>query len=158
MNIIAKADSVRISPRKLRLVADSVRNLSLEEALKVLSIIKKRGSSDLEKTIKSAIANAINNKNLQRENLFIKKIDILDGPAFKRYHPSTRGRTHPYKKRTSHITVVLTDNKLETPFDPAQGKRNPKLPSTPLRAGEANTKSEIQNSKTEIKEKKENSK
>src|SRR3989337_4398123 len=109
MNIIAKSSSVRVSPRKVRLVADAVKNLPLEQALIALSTLKKRGASDLEKTLKSAIANAVKNKNLQRENLFIETINVSGGPAFRRYHPSTRGRIHPYKKRTSHITVVLSE-------------------------------------------------
>jgi large subunit ribosomal protein L22 len=111
MDIIAKSNSIRVSPRKIRLVADAIRKLSLEKALIALATLKKRGSVSLEKTLKSAIANAVKNNNLQRENLVIKSIDVLDGSAFKRYHHSTRGRIHPYKKRTSHITVVLTDNK-----------------------------------------------
>ena len=114
MDIIAKAKSVRISSRKVRLVTDSTRKLSIDDALRVLSVTKKRGATDLEKTLKSAIANAITNKNLQKDNLFIKSIDITDGPAFKRYHPSTRGRIHPYKKRTSHITIVLSE-KVKSP-------------------------------------------
>jgi large subunit ribosomal protein L22 len=113
MEIIAKSKSVRISPRKVRLIADAIRKLPLEQALIALSTLKKRGATDLEKTIKSAVANAVKNKNLQRENLMIKTIDVLDGSAFKRYHPSTRGRIHPYKKRTSHITIVLSE-KVET--------------------------------------------
>ncbi|OGH07560.1 MAG: 50S ribosomal protein L22 [Candidatus Levybacteria bacterium RBG_16_35_11] len=109
MNIIAKSSQVRISPRKVRLVAEAVKNLPLEKALIALSFLKKRGASDLEKTLKGAIANAVKNKNLQRENLKIETINVSGGPAFRRYHPSTRGRIHPYKKRTSHITVVLSE-------------------------------------------------
>jgi large subunit ribosomal protein L22 len=118
MDIIAKSTSVRVSPRKVRLIADAVRNLPLEEALVVLATVKKRGAVGLEKTLKSAIANAIANKNLQRDNLMIKTIDVLDGPAFKRYHPSTRGRIHPYKKRTSNITIVLAE-KVEQKIEKA---------------------------------------
>ena len=111
MDIVAKAKSIRISARKVRLVTDSIWKLPVESALNVLSVTKKRGATDLEKTLKSAVANAVNNSNLQRDSLFIKSIEITDGPAFKRYHPSTRGRIHPYKKRSTHITIVLTDNK-----------------------------------------------
>ncbi|OGH09045.1 MAG: 50S ribosomal protein L22 [Candidatus Levybacteria bacterium RBG_16_35_6] len=110
MDIIAKSKSIRVSPRKARLVTEAVKKMPLEQALMVLTTLKKRGAIDLEKTIRGAIANATKNKNLQRESLMIKTIDVFGGPAFRRYHPSTRGRIHPYKKRTSHITVVLTDN------------------------------------------------
>jgi len=114
MEIKAKAKSVRISPRKVRLVADAVRKLPLEDALNVLATLKKRGATDLEKTLKNAIASAVNNKNLSRDNLLIKSIDVLDAQAYKRYHPSTRGRIHPYKKRGSHIIVTLME-KIESP-------------------------------------------
>ena len=109
MEIVAQVKSVRISPRKVRLVADAVRKLSVSEALLTLGIVKKRGSSAIEKTLRSALANAINNKNLSEEALFIKAIDVTEGPAFKRFHASTRGRAHPYKKKSSHIRVVLAE-------------------------------------------------
>ena len=113
MEVRAVSKSVRISPRKVRLLADAVKNLSVEEALTSLTLYKKRGSIMLEKTLKSAVANATNNSNLKREDLTIKTIDVLESPAYKRYHASTRGRIHPYKKRGSHVTIVLTDNKSE---------------------------------------------
>lgn len=106
MEITAKT-TVRIAPRKVRLVADAIRKLSLDEALKVLSVLKNRGGVPLEKTIKSAIANASNNNNVKPEALLIKSIDVLEAPAYKRFHPSTRGRVHPYKRRGSHVTIIL---------------------------------------------------
>lgn len=113
MDIIAVSRKVTVSPRKVRLVADSIRNLSVEKALNALFVLDKRGRAPLEKTLKSAIANAAENAKIRKENLFIKMIDVLDGPALKRYHPSTRGRTHPYKKRTSHIKITLSEFKKE---------------------------------------------
>ncbi len=109
MEIIAKSTSVRVSPRKVRLVADSIRMLSVEDALRALTVINKRGSYVLEKTLTSAIANALNNAHAKRENLFIKSIDVNEGISFKRFHPSTRGRVHPYKKRGSNIRIVLEE-------------------------------------------------
>ena len=109
MEIIAKSKSVRVAPRKVRLVADSIRNLSAEDALKTLSVINKRGAYVLGKTLKSAIANAVNNANAKKEALFIKSINVTEGISFKRFHPSTRGRVHPYKKRGSNITIVLEE-------------------------------------------------
>lgn len=110
MEIIASTKSIRVAPRKVRLVADAIRNLSLEQALKSLSVIKNRGSVVLEKTLKSAIANAINNNNLKQESLTIKSIFVSEAPAYKRFHPSTRGRVHPYKRKGSHVKIVLTDS------------------------------------------------
>lgn len=109
MEIVARSTSVRVSPRKVRLVADSIRNLSVEDALKALAIVNKRGGFVLEKTLKSAVANAVNNNNAKRENLVIKTIDVNEGISFKRFHPSTRGRVHPYKKRGSNIRIVLEE-------------------------------------------------
>ena len=109
MEIIAFSKSVRISPRKTRLVADAVRKMSIANALNSLSIVRQRSAIALYKTLKSAVANAKNNAKLDEENLIIKAIDVSEGPAFKRFRPSTRGRVHPYKKRTSNIKVVLED-------------------------------------------------
>lgn len=108
MDIIAFTKSAQISPRKVRLVADVIRKQTIDDALATLAVAKKRGSGALEKTLRSAIANALN-RNISRDKLFIDRIDVTDGPAYKRAHMSTRGRMHPYKKRTSHIRVVLSD-------------------------------------------------
>lgn len=107
MEIVAKSKSVRVSPRKVRLIADAVKKMSINDAVRNLEVIKKRGAYPLLKSLKSAVANAINNTKLSEEKLFIKAIDIVEGPSFKRFHASTRGRIHPYKKRSSHIRVVL---------------------------------------------------
>jgi large subunit ribosomal protein L22 len=108
MEVVAKT-SVRVAPRKVRLVADSIRKLSVSDALRDLSVIKNRGGVGLEKTLRSAIANAVNNNKLTEEGLKIKSIDVLEAPSYKRFHPSTRGRVHPYKRRGSHIKIVLVE-------------------------------------------------
>ncbi len=113
MEIIARAQSIRISPRKVRLVAEAIRSLPLEKALNVLSMTQKRGASVLNTVFKSAIANALNNVKKNKDSLVIKGIEVWDGPAIKRFHPSTRGRAHPYKKRSSHIKIILTDDKSQ---------------------------------------------
>lgn len=109
MEVVAKTKSLKISPRKVRLVADLIRNQSVERALEILSLTRKRASLAIEKTLKSSLANALNNAKLQKDKLIINRIEVSEGPALKRYHPSTRGRTHPYKKRSSHITIVLKE-------------------------------------------------
>lgn len=109
MEVTATSKSVRISPRKVRLVADSIRNMSAKKALGMLGLIEKRGSYILVKTLKSAIANAVNNAKLAEENLIIHRLEVNEGSFLKRYHASTRGRIHPYKKRSSHIKVVLKE-------------------------------------------------
>jgi large subunit ribosomal protein L22 len=107
MDIIAISRTIRMSPRKVRLVADGIRNLPLDKAMNVLAMTQKRGATILNTVFKSAIANAVNNSKKSIESLTIKGIDILDGPQIKRFHPSTRGRVHPYIKRSSHIRITL---------------------------------------------------
>lgn len=110
MEVTAFSKSVQVAPRKVRLVADAIREQSIDNALASLLYLRKRGADVLEKTLKSAVANAIDRK-LSRESLIIKSIDVVEGPSYKRFHPSTRGRVHPYKKRTAHIRIVLSDDK-----------------------------------------------
>lgn len=109
MEAVAISKSVKISTRKVRLVADSVRDMSAKEALNILSLIKKRGATAIEKTLKSAVANAVNNGKANVENLMIKSIEVGEGQKLKRHRPSTRGRVHPYKKRSSHIKIILEE-------------------------------------------------
>src|SRR5258706_13893201 len=109
MEVTAIAKSVRVSPRKVRLVADSIRNMQATKALSQLTLVEKRGSNILSNVLKSAIANAVNNKKLVQDNLIIARLEVSQGPALKRFHASTRGRVHPYKKKGSHIRVVLTE-------------------------------------------------
>lgn len=109
MEIMAQTRGVRISPRKLRLVADTLRGLMVKNAIASLALVHKRGAREISKTLKSALANALHNAKAKEERLIIDRIEVLEGGALKRYHPSTRGRVHPYKKRSSHIKVVLKE-------------------------------------------------
>ena len=120
MEYTAVAKSIRMGPRKVRLIADSIRKIdSIDKSLNILSLLKKRAASPIEKTLKSAVANAIN-RGAKKENLFIKSIEITEGPALKRFKPSTRGRVHPYKKRSSHIKITLTDNSSQVTVNKLQ--------------------------------------
>lgn len=112
MEYRAVAKNIKISPRKVRLVADSVRKLSLPAALTQLVVLRQRAAIPLKKTIESAIANAANNDNAQKDNLKIKSINITEGITYKRYHFAGRGRMRPYVKRTSHIHITLEDSKI----------------------------------------------
>ena len=108
----AHASQARVSTRKVRLVADSIRNMSAADALLALQMAKKHGSYPLMKTLKSAIANAVNNNKMTADNLVIARLEVNEGPFLKRFHASTRGRIHGYKKRSSHITIVLKEKDL----------------------------------------------
>jgi large subunit ribosomal protein L22 len=108
MEIRAFTKSARISPRKARLVADAIRNLPANSAVDILTLTRKRAAQDILKTVLSAMSNAkVKGAN---DGLYITKIEVNEGPALKRFMPSTRGRIHPYKKKTSHITVILSDS------------------------------------------------
>lgn len=109
MEAIARIKEIKTSPRKIRLVADAIRSMGVMESLDALSVTNKKGAADLENAMKSAIANAVNNLNLSKDNLMIKSIDVSEGTSLKRFRPSTRGRVHKYKKRTSTIRIVLSE-------------------------------------------------
>ena len=103
----AFARYIHVSPRKLRLVADLVRKAPVDVALEQLRFSSKNAALPLTKAINSAIANAIHNFNMNRDNLYIKSLTIDGGPVFKRYAPRAQGRAFVERKRTSHINVVL---------------------------------------------------
>lgn len=107
-NAIAK--NVKVSPRKVRLVADQIRELDVAKAITTLMVSRKRGAISLKKALESAIANAVNNNNAKKDDLRIKTINVTEGIRYKRYHFAGRGRSRPYVKRTSHISVILEDS------------------------------------------------
>lgn len=107
----AKTKSVRITARKLRLVADTVRGKDALEGLDSLRFLVKRGSLPIYKTLKSAIANAEHNYSLKAKDLYVKEIYVNEGPTYKRMRPVSRGRGHAILKRTSSITIKLDTKK-----------------------------------------------
>ncbi len=109
MSVEAKLRYSRISPRKVRLVADLVRGLQVDEAEKVLQFTIKRSAMPILKVLKSAVANAEHNYNLKKINLYISEITVDGGPIIKRYRPRARGVAFPIQKKTSHITIKLAE-------------------------------------------------
>lgn len=112
MEYHATAKYIRMSTRKLRFIADSIRSLPLTRALDQLMIGKKRGASVITDVIRSAIDNAKQKGSTEGE-LKISKINVMGGPTSKRWHAVSRGMAHPYKKRMTHVRVVLADTKKE---------------------------------------------
>lgn len=108
MEYKAVAKNIKMSPRKVRLVADSVRNTSAESAMRKLELVHKRAALPIKKAMKSAIANA-EAKNVKKETLVIKTLKVDEGVTYKRYRFASRGRVAPILHRTSHITVVLEE-------------------------------------------------
>ncbi len=109
MLVEAKAKYVRIAPRKVRLVADVVRGMGVEEAQKVLHFIVKKPTNPVLKLLNSAIANAEHNFNMKKENLYIAEIRIDGGPIIKRFRPRARGSSSAIQKKTSHISIKLSE-------------------------------------------------
>lgn len=101
----------RISARKVKIVADLIRGKDVSEALAIIKFTPKASSEVLEKLLKSAIANAENNHNMDSKNLYISEIYANQGPTLKRIRPAAKGSAVRIRKRTSHITIVLSEKK-----------------------------------------------
>jgi len=99
--------TVRISPKKANLVAGTVRKKKVNDALDLLKFMPKKAAQILYKVVYSAAHNAKNNFKQSIDDLYITKILVTKGPTYKRSLPISRGRTHPIRKRTSHITVEV---------------------------------------------------
>ncbi|HKP52364.1 MAG TPA: 50S ribosomal protein L22 [Chloroflexia bacterium] len=112
MEVRASAQQIRRSARKIRLVIDSVRGKSVDEAVAILRFLPHGGAQEILKVVKSAAANAENNYQMAPEDLYIKRIYADEGPVFKRFRARSRGMASPILKRTSHITVVVEEREL----------------------------------------------
>lgn len=108
MTITATQKYTRQATRKVRLVANTVRKMPLEQALRQLAVIERRSTLVIMKTVKQAVANAINNHGLKFTDLKLENIIVNEGPRYQRMRAVSRGRGHEIKKRTSHITVTLS--------------------------------------------------
>ena len=116
---IAKANDVPSSPRKMRLVADTVRGVEVNRALDLLKFSKKAASVDLEKLLRSAIANweAKNQdkaKELDNGNVYVKTLMVDEGRTLKRIRPCPQGRAGRIRKRSNHVTIILDVKKPTT--------------------------------------------
>ena len=107
MQVTALAKGVRMSPRKVSLVASLVRGRTVADALVILEHTPKRAAAPVAKAIASAKANAITNHRADEKRLIIEHLTITAGTRIKRFRPAAMGRALPYQKRTSHIKVVL---------------------------------------------------
>ena len=106
----ASATHIRISPRKVRTVVDTVRGKSVSQALSILAFTRKKAALPVQKLLKSAVANAAENNGVSDvDTLVIDRIVVDEGPTLKRYMPRARGRATPIRKRTSHIRIILRE-------------------------------------------------
>jgi large subunit ribosomal protein L22 len=107
MEAIAKARFIRMSPRKVRLVVDLIRGLSVNAALAQLKFLRRAAVLPVKKALDSAVANAVHNHQMVAADLYVKSITVDGGPVLKRWRPRAFGRAAAILKRTSHITVVV---------------------------------------------------
>ena len=127
----AEAKWVRISPRKARLVAEHIRGRSVPEARTVLAFTQRAAAREIEKVLRSAVANAEANHGFAGDTLMVRAATVDEGPTIKRWRARARGRVARIRKRTCHITITLTP-------DGVQGSVPARLPSTaaPVKAAE----------------------
>jgi large subunit ribosomal protein L22 len=106
-----KLKHLKISPRKVRLVADMVRGKKIDEAQAILGFTVKKGADPILKLLNSAVANVKNNSKKEIDGLFISKITVDEGPIAKRIMPRAKGRGDRIMKRSSHVTLVLDEKR-----------------------------------------------
>lgn len=121
MSVKAIAKGVRMSPRKVGVVASLVRGRTVEDALVILNHAPRRAALPLKKVIESARANADHNHNLKPDTLRLTTISVTPGPRLKRFRPAAHGRALPFQRRTSHIHVEV-DGEARAPKKPAATK------------------------------------
>ena len=138
MSVRAQAKWVRTSARKARLVLDHIRGRSVPEARTILAFTQRAAATDIEKVLRSAVANAEANHGLDGDDLVVEAAYADEGPTLKRWKPRARGRVNRIRKRTCHVTLVLAEAPEEsTRRAPAQataetrhadrrGRRKPK--------------------------------
>jgi large subunit ribosomal protein L22 len=142
MQVKTQLKYLRIAPRKVRLVTNLIKGLSVNQAESQLKFLTKRAAGPIWKLLKSAVANANHNFHLNKDDLYIYKITVDTGPMLKRWLPRAMGRATPIQKKTSHITLVLESKaavkkevkprrlKIEKPVEPG-------IPPVAPPAGEA---------------------
>ncbi|MDO7788920.1 50S ribosomal protein L22 [Desulforamulus aquiferis] len=111
MEAKAIAKFIRVSPRKARMVVDLIRGKKLEEALAILRYTPNKATEAVTKAVKSAAANAEHNYEMDKDELIISQIYVDQGPTLKRFQPRAMGRADVMRRKTSHITVVVSDKK-----------------------------------------------
>lgn len=109
MEISATTKYIKMSPTKARDLANEIKGLPVSDALFITEFNARKAAIQIGKTLKSAIANAEHNQGLTADQLIVKNAIVNGGPMMKRYRPRARGSASPIQKKTSHITIVLSD-------------------------------------------------
>lgn len=130
MDVVSTYKYARVSPKKARDVAREIQGLPVSDALDILTFTPKKAAFLINKTLKSAVANAENNFELDADTLIVGEATIGEGPAFKRFKPRARGSAGAIRKRTSNIRIVLTEADEEV-AEPAPKKKAAKTAEAP---------------------------
>ena len=146
--VTAQLNSLRLSPRKVRLVVNVVKGKNAERALEQLAFLVRRPTGPVAKLIKSALANAENNFHMVRSNLYIKEFYVDEGMKLKRYRPKAQGRANPIQKKTSHLRLTLAE---KVPGLKVQKAETKKEKAEHVHKHETPAKPENQTAKPEIK-------
>ena len=110
MEAIARKRFIRQSPYKIRYVLKTIKGLKVEDAINKLSLMNKKASIYIEEVLKASISNMIDkDSNVNSDNLFIKTAYVDEGPAMKRFRPAAMGRATSIRKRTSHLTIIISN-------------------------------------------------
>ena len=109
MEVKAQAKTVRIAPRKVRLVIDTIRGKGVKEAAAILEFTNRGAAEPVAKVLKSAVANAVHNNGMDEEKLYVKSCYVDEGMTLKRFMPRAKGSAAQILKRTSHITIVVDE-------------------------------------------------
>ena len=148
MEVKVKLNNLRTAPRKVRLAADLIRGKTLAHAKQILSFTANKSAKNLLKLLNSGAATAKNDFKIDENNLSVFEIFVDEGPKLKRWHPMSRGRAYPIIKRTSHITLVLSE------INPTINKQAEKKFEKAIKK----SKSQTANPKPQTNQKKRNSK
>ena len=148
--------SLRVAPRKVRLLIDLIRGMKVDKAINQLQFSKKDAAKSVLKLLNSAIANAQNNHKMKRDTLVIKTAFVDGGPTLHRWIPRAMGRATPIRKRTSHITIVLegeVDEKevKKTKASAEKMKEVEKVGKKLEEIKEKNTKKDVKDEKSKAK-------
>jgi len=149
MEVKVQLNNLRTAPRKTRLVADLIRGKTLAQARQILSFTTNKSARNFLKLLNSAAASAKNDFKLDENNLSVSKVFVDEGPKLKRWHPMSRGRAFPIIKRTSHITLALSEINLSVKKEAKKENKEIKKP-----AKEKSAKPKIKNTKKKVKAKK----
>lgn len=148
MTVRAQAKWVRMSARKARLVLDHIRGRTVPEARTILAFTQRAAAIEIEKVLRSAVANAEANHGLDGDDLVVQTAYADEGPTLKRWKPRARGRVNRIRKRTCHVTLVLVETEA-----PARPRRRTRAAAEQAPAPAADTKAARTETETESKPK-----